>query len=234
MAYNLNATLSELQTEVEGLDAIHLYVLNASQSGVDYQYYADWNHDIVGYQLDSNGNILSATTTYTGVPIQGDVVKSNIEGEITGISLSIPNVDRTLESILHSQEYLRGKDIYVITTFARYLPSDSDNYKFIGSTPDKNAAIKEKFYIDSAQSTEQAITFSCKSKFDIKKARIPRRTFSHECQWEYNSTECGVSVADYTLHPTCDLSIENCRTRNNASRFGGFLSITRSGIYISR
>jgi len=138
-----------------------------------------------------------------------------------------------MEGILHSQEYLRGKDIYVMTAFARNLPSGV-GYTFIGTTPDRRSTIKEKFYIDSASSSEQAVVFNCKSKFDIKRAKIPGRTFSHECQWDYNGTECNVTSTQFASYPTCDLSINDCKQRVNASRFGGFLSIPNRGFAIIR
>jgi len=233
MSYDVTTTFADIQTDVEALDPVHFFVVNASQSGTDYQYYVDWNHDVTGYKLDSSGDLLDATTCYIGFPIKGDVLKSNIDGEISGITLVIPNVDRVMEGILHSQEYLRGKDIYVMTAFARNLPSGV-GYTFIGTTPDKRSTIKEKFYIDSASSSEQAVVFNCKSKFDIKRAQIPGRTFSHECQWEYNDTSCGVQAGYFATYPTCDLSINDCKERVNASRFGGFLSIPRKSFYVAR
>ena len=39
MAYSVTATLSQEQKKTQGIYPIEMYILNASLTGVDYQYY---------------------------------------------------------------------------------------------------------------------------------------------------------------------------------------------------
>jgi len=238
MAYsiNTNATFTVEQGKSSGAEPINMYVLNASRTGVDYLYYANYNQDVYGYKLDSDGVPTSATQLYTGVPIVMNAITTETTGEISDINISIPNTDRVVEGYIQNQEYLRGREVYIITAFAKSLPS-GDSSKHLGSAPDKNAIMKEKLFVDTASSDETAVTFSCKPKFTIKHVAIPGRLYSIECSWalkaRYAATECDpLGSVDTVTYSTCDGTKDNCRVRNNIKRYGGFPSIPRKGITI--
>ena len=231
MTDNVNASFSENQAKIDGIFPINMYVINASQSGVDYLYYSDVNQDIYGWELDSDGNLTSNATTYTGLPIGQTNIETNLEGQTPSINISVPNVDRVIEQIIQTSNYLRGCDVHVITTFAEDLPSGT-GAKYIGTQPNNNACMKETLYVDSTTSTEEAVTFTCKPKFIIQKMRLPNRTFSTTCAWDYNSTECGVSATVVASYPSCDKTLKQCKIRHNEERFGGFVAIPRAGVLI--
>lgn len=233
---NNNATFTVELAKPSGAEPIYMYVLNASKTGVNYLYYANYNHDVYGYKLDNDGDTTVATQLYTGVPIALDPITTQTAGEISDINISIPNVDRVAESFIQTQDYLRGKEVYILTTFVKSLPS-GDSSKYLGSAPDKNAILKEKLYVDTASSDDNAVTFTCKPKFTITHVQVPSRTFARECSWQmksrYAATECDpLGSVDTVSYPTCDGTIDNCRTRNNIKRYGGFPSIPRKGITI--
>jgi len=236
MAYSVTASVKQELAKPSGAEPINMFILNASISGTDYKYYANYNQDVYGYQLDSDGEFTVATQLYTGLPVSFSPVNTGVSGEISDISVQIPNVDRVVESFIQTQNYLRGKDIHFVTTFAKFLPS-GDSSKHIGSTPDKNAVLKEKLFIDTTMSDDSAVTFVCRPKFTIKHIQLPNRTFGRECAWAYGNrylaTECDpLASVNSASFPTCDGTIGNCRARNNLKRFGGFVSIPRKGITI--
>lgn len=236
MAYSLTATFSQEQAKPSGSEPIQMYVLNASKTGTNYLYYANYNQNIYGYQLDANGNLLATTQLYTGIPIQLDAVTSNTSGEISDVNISIPNTDRVVESYIQNQDYLRGKEVYLLTMYAKHLPSGTSS-NHIGTSPDRHAVMKEKLYIDMPTSDEQVVTFTCRPKFTIKRAQVPSRTFARECDWafkgRYVASECDPLASINTASfPTCDGSLDNCRARNNVKRYGGFPSIPRRGIVV--
>ncbi len=232
MSIDINATFSKEAVKREGIGIIDMYILNASVDGFDPLYFANWNQDILGFQMDSDGNLLSATETYTGLPIERESIKSGLQGEISEVSISIPNVDRNIESYIQNYDYLRGRDIYTLTAFIKHLPSGTQA-KQIGSIPDRFAIMKEKLYIDSTASDKEKVTFSCRPKFIIKGKTLPGRTFNRECGWDYASSECGITNATLLAsYPKCDGSLDNCIERKNRSRFGGFPSIPNRGITI--
>jgi len=123
MGYNVTASFSTEQAKREGTHPIDMYVINASPSGTDYHYYVHLNNNVVGYALNATGDITSATTLYTRAWVERDDVNTNVQGEINEISFSVPNIDRAMESIIQSKDYLRGRDVHVLTYFAKHLPA---------------------------------------------------------------------------------------------------------------
>jgi len=108
--------------KLTGAYPINLYIVNASLSGYDPMYYADINQDIYGYAMDANGNMTDVEVVYTGLPIQREALKSDIQGALPEIKISVPNTDRVMEAVIQNYNYLRGRDITCLTTFAPYLP----------------------------------------------------------------------------------------------------------------
>lgn len=238
MAYsiNTNATFAGEQGKNQGAQPIYLYALNASKTGTNFLYYANYNQDVYGYKLNATGAITSATQVYTGLPIALDAMRTETTGEISDINVSIPNTDRVVESYIQSQDYLRGKEVYIMTAFTKHLPVGASS-KHVGTVPDRNAVMKEKLYVDTVGSDENAVTFTCKPKFTIKHVQIPGRTFARECHWalvgRYAATECDPTGSINTVaFETCDGTIDQCRERTNVHRYGGFPSIPRKGITI--
>lgn len=509
MPYNVTATYTTEAAKLQGTYPVDMYVLNASLSGWEPLYYANINQDIVGFSLNATGDLTNNATIYSGLPIERGDINSNTSGEIGELTISVPNTNRVIESIIQNRKYLRGRDIHIVSGFARHLPGGgnggivddesgvswgptvhglsladgsaflkvtgldlsqyanknykitltdsagkkvtgyigavdavetlsgtellnnpgfetltsgtdddgtSDNFanwletnddangekveatatahggsravkltkgtattagirltgsatagklykltfwtrgssgvagrfriydttttivaatstgvtsdvytqvtryvtasagaiyvgihfyagattgnvayfddvsiqevthvgatgvhiistaggitrnwtsiesgfnyndssytfditynigyvladKYLGITPDKNAFLKEKMYIDSVTSNEQAVTFNCKSKFNIKNIVVPKRAYYKECTWaiagDYLGSSCDpqetINTASY---PTCDGTLDNCRKRHNSPRFGGFPSIPRRGIII--
>jgi lambda family phage minor tail protein L len=237
MTYNVNATFSSEQVKLSGTHPVESYVLNASLSGWNPLYYVALNQDIFGYGMLASGT-LTATgdKTYTGLPIQRGDIANTTDGRISEVSISIPNVDRIIESVIQNNDYLRGRDVYILTGFAKHLPSGA-TAKHIGSDSDRFSIIKEKLYIDSTTSNSEIVTFTCKPKFVIKNMTIPSRTYSRDCGWafkgRYVGSECDpLASVDTVTYPDCDGTLENCRARANTKRFGGFTSIPSRGIVI--
>lgn len=234
--FDVNATFLEESAKLSGSHPIDLYCINASRSGWEGLYYANINQNVYGYELDSNGNLTNTATIYTGLPLVRERSETNITDEIPEVSISIPNTDRIIESFIQNRNYLRGLEVYLMFGFASNLPSGSTAYH-IGTNPDKNAFLKEKLFIDSVTSTEEIVTFVCKSKFNIKNVVLPKRFFSRTCQWaiqdKYLGSECDpYGNIDSITYPTCDGTLDNCRVRRNEGRFGGFPAIPRRGILI--
>lgn len=239
MSIDVSATFSKEAVKFEGTGIISMYVLNASYSGWNPLYFVNWNHNVRGFRLNATGDFLATTEVYTGGNITREAIKSNLQGEVSGVNISIPNIDRSIESYIQNRKYLRGCDIYCITSFIKHLPS-GDSANHIGNSPDRFAVLKEKLLIDTAVSDENAVSFTCKPKLLIRKKILPGRTFDRECSWalkgRYAGTECSpsnqINATRLASYPTCDGSIDNCIERNNKSRYGGFLSIPNRGIAI--
>jgi lambda family phage minor tail protein L len=232
MSYDVTATFSKEQAILEGTYPIEMVVVNASLSGFDPIYFANINQDIYGYALDSSGEFTPDSSIYLGLPLTIQNFSTSTEGKLPEVSVSIPNTDRSVEAIIQDQDYLRSREVYLITTYAKFLPTGTD-YRHIGTSPDRNAAIKEKLYISSVTTNQEAATFNCKPKFDLKNAKLPRRRYSKECSWIYGDVNCDPDEdIDYVTYPTCNYTLENCEKRGNSERYGGFPSIPRKALVI--
>lgn len=237
MAYDMTATIGREQKKIEGTYPIDMYVVNASHSGTNYMYYANINQNVVGWELNATGDLTTGTVLYQAVgKIERGEFGNNLTAEIPELSVAIPNVDRSLESAVQTSDYLRGNEVYIITGFAKHLPSDNPDDD-IGGTPDHNAFYKERYYVDSVISDENVITFSCKSKFDVKQIVVPGRRYTRDCGWlihgGYLGSNCDLNGSiNSASFSTCDGTLEQCRERQNDHRFGGFPSMPRRGVII--
>jgi len=237
MSYDVTASFKSQTASIEGSWPLDFFVINASPTGVDYLYYVNHNGNVYGYDLNSAGNVTSDATLYTGLPSEHGGVTTNIEGEIPSIEITVPNIDRSVESLIQNNNYLRGRDVHIMTFFAKHLPSGVTPLHLGGTDADYRNHIKEKMYVDSVTTNENVVTFSCKPKFEIRNVTIPRRTFSRECYWahedRYLDTECDPgNTVDSVTYTTCGGTLASCRERLNASRFGGFPSVPSRGITI--
>ena len=232
MAISVNATFSDEQRKLEGAYPINMYVVNSSQSGWDPLYYAHHTQDVYGYALTATGVVTATSQLYTAIPINMSDIKTGVAGEIPQVNLSVPNTDRAIEAVIQDQDYLRGREIYMLTAFAKHLPSGATAYH-VGSSDDSNAYIKEKLYVDSVTSNEQAVTFVCKPKFVISNILLPRRRYTRECSWNYLGTECdpNSSILSAT-YATCSYTTASCEVRQNIHRFGGFPGIPKAGVIL--
>jgi len=233
MAYDVSATFSTEQAKIEGAYPLQMISINASLTGYDPLYYIDLNQDVYGYQVNASGNLTATEVLYTGLPLEIDTFSTSGDGKIPELTISVPNIDRVMEEVIQDNKYLRSKAVYVLTTFAESLPASSLDYRYLGSNSDRGAIIKEKVYISGVSSNEQAVSFTCKPKFDLMDARIPGRTFTKECSWIYGDSCCDphASVLNAT-YPTCNYTLDNCKERSNAERYGGFPSVPRNAIVI--
>ena len=235
MSYNVTATFLEETAKLQGAYPVDMYVVNVDLGGWDPIYYVNLNQDICGWALDSNGDVTTATALFSGVPIERGEINTNTQGEITEVTLTIPNTNRVIESVIQNYDYLRGREVYFISTFAKHLPSGGEA-KYIGSEPDRYALLKEKLYVDSVTSNEQVVSFVCRSKFSIKNITLPRRTYTRECNWallgRFKEAECDPTSSISPLFTTCNGTLSDCRARGNSSRFGGFPSTPRRGFNI--
>uniref|UniRef100_A0A6M3KHL7 Putative tail protein n=1 Tax=viral metagenome TaxID=1070528 RepID=A0A6M3KHL7_9ZZZZ len=236
MSYDLTATFHSETKKIDNITPLDMVIVNASYSGEEYYYYVNNNQNVIGYILNASGNLGATETTYTALPVDIGAFQTNITGETPSVSITVPNVDRVVESLIQTKNYLRGCAAYHLRCFAKHLPSGATAYH-VGTSPDIHAVIKEKLYIDTTASNENVVTFTCKPKFAIKYAMIPRRTYSRECAWaftdRYRLTNCdpGASI-NAASYPLCDGTLKNCRERHNEQRFGGFPAIPSEAIII--
>ena len=171
------------------------------------------------YFAEYDENVTFDGIEYIAFPLTHNGIRENITGEIDKLTISLGNVSRYIQAYLEIYDF-RGLKIDIKTVFANHLD-------------DTNAVILDTYYIDSYTSTQQSVEFNLTSKFDVLNAQAPTRMYTrNQCQWIYNSNECGVDSVDFATYPTCNKTLADCRIRNNSERFGGFPSIPDRNVYI--
>lgn len=180
--------------------------------------YTIWQYDGSNnlYFAEYDTNITFNSVTYTAFPITFDVVSENNQGSIDSVNVTVGNVSRIIEAYIQAND-MRGKKVTIKTVWANQL-ANADAY------------IDDIFYIDSYTSSEQSVTFSLTSKFDLLDIQLPLRRYSRNyCQWKYKGTECGATSG----LSTCNKTKQDCKARNNYERFGAFPSVTPNKVVVS-
>ena len=204
MAYTTTASLIYEKNKSQGSYPIYLYKIEVPGGEL--------------YYTSNNASVTFPTaggTTYTPFPITHDQVETNTKGEISGVSLTVTNVDRYIMSLLLYNDALRGYKVTILLVFSDAL-GDGTN------------CLKDEYHIDSVQVDETSAVFSLTTKFVIDKVAVPSRSYRRDqCQWIFAASECmyaGTAV-------TCIKTLVRCTELGNNSRFGGFPSIPSRSVY---
>ena len=209
--------------------------LNAAQHGANETYYFH-----AGVNADNADDIIWNGQSYLAFPIEATEFEytgtgslprpklrvSNINGNITGLILSLPNG-------------IEGAKVTRIRTLARYI----DGVNFPGGTnplgtPDSTAEFpREIYYIDrKASENRDLIEFELAAAFDLVGVRAPKRQcISNVCQWAYRGDECGYAGNAYfnfnddpvaTLgQDVCGKRLSSCELRFSQQRFTGTVTV---------
>jgi phage-related protein len=70
----------------------------------------------------------------------------------------------------------------------------------------------------------QNVALKCGASNPLRRRFPSDKYFALHCNWIVNSAECGLTGA------TCNRTLDNCRTNNNAPRFGGFPGLENGGL----
>ena len=214
MAYKVyrekNATFLTAKDTMSAASPITLFTIGIPDASATLYYSSYADGETITYFIPGT----NVVQNYTPAPITVDPIKSNIEGTVDNLKISVSNVDRTITGYLHSYNGLRGCEVNILKVFK-------------GSLADSTAYMRDIYYIDSAMVTQDAVEFTLTSKFNVQRVTLPMRTYYREqCSWNYNSSECvGTSAALGAAG--CSRSLASCSAYGNIGRFGGFPTIPR-------
>ena len=159
-----------------------------------------------------NSDVTFSGQTYTAFPFDLEPVESSSKGEIPSISLRVSNVTQLVHSYLEQLNGAVGSTVKVRVVNAAYL---SENY----------AELEMDFSVQSVSATDEWLTFSLGAENPLRRRFPPHRYIAKHCKWNFKSIECGYSG----VSTTCDRSWEQCNTRGNTKRFGGYVGLSEKG-----
>lgn len=181
----------------------------------------------------------SGGQTYLPFPLGHEGVSTNAMGEIDAIKVHLSAVDRSIISVLETNNGLLGNQVNMKLVFADMLADPSAN-------------IEMTLYIDSVETTEMEAAFVLTTKLDLWEVKLPSRMMMrNSCPWKYMQDGCWINNGDGTYTPraaftnqavSCDKTIDGpfgCQFHTNQNsdtsfRFGAFPGIPMVSVFMIR
>ena len=180
------------------------------------------------------GNIVWNGNTYTRLPVKADGFEFSSSGTLPRPTLTVANnfpvFAGSITALLIDVNQttpgndLGGAEVRRIRTLKKFLDGES------GADP--YATWPEEIWFIDRKSSENrdTVTFELTSKFDLANTFIPKRQLiANICQWEYRSSECSYTGANYfdaDDNVAGSLAADRCGKRLDscAKRFANFES----------
>lgn len=161
--------------------------------------------------------------TFQPYPVSHGEVKSQGDGSLPTLELTVSNITREVESVMDAHDGLVGKVVTISLVHKDFLS-------------DPGVASSVKLKIGSSSYDSRAAVFALVMQGMMNAAYPPHRYMRTRCRWVYKSAGCGYVG---TL-PTCAKTFEDCDAHgddddaNNRPvlhplRFGGQPGIARFG-----
>lgn len=237
---------SELQ-KINPSSIIELFTLELFEAihGIStvYRFHAGTN------ALNTNGNIVWDSNTYTALPIEVEGFEYNAEsGSLPRPSIRVSNLFGVITAILLNVNAttpgndLTGAKLTRIRTLVRYI----DGANFTGGTnpygaPDTTAKLPDEIYYIARKVAENrdAVEFEASAAFDLAGVRSPKRQCNANlCPWIYKGSECGYAGSNYfdendntvssSASDVCGKRLNSCQIRFGSTAslpFGAFPGI---------
>jgi lambda family phage minor tail protein L len=221
MTLDLTATVVTEKAKTEGTAPLRLFAIEYGDSSASILYFAQHNVDVEYFKPNT-----ATQQTYTAFPAQVGNIEYATVDQSPKVTVTVSNVDRAMSSYMLTYDGLRGRTISIIRVFKSLIS-------------DPNACIVDKYCVDSAQLTGQAVSFELAPKTTVDGISVPLRRFSrYQCQWTFKSQECtgtpgtpsnsSLASPGYT---TCRKSLGSCASYNNITRYGGHPGIPKRRVY---
>jgi phage-related protein len=163
----------------------------------------------------SNEDYVWNTNTYLKSAIKHSQVTSGTDGQLNDVTISLADESNNIAAWVRTNE-LVGCKLRIIEVFTTNLDS-----------------ISVDLVIKSISISKGVVTLTLNSGFDIFKAKVPGRyAMSNHCSWIFSKdlpaelvgTE--LDCCQYSGSDTeCRHTFEDCRSKGNYERFGGFPAI---------
>jgi lambda family phage minor tail protein L len=145
----------------------------------------------------------------------GEITEDN-KGRPQSVPLQISNITQTVQAYVEEHSGLTGTTVTLRVVHSQHLDNTSPE-------------LEEIFTVQSTICDSRWITFYLGCEISLQRRFPSRRVLKHFCAWrdQYKGIECGYNgpLAE------CDGTLQSCRTRGNAARYGGEPGIPEGGLY---
>lgn len=161
-------------------------------------------------------DVIVGATTYTAFPFIFGPQKSNSDGQLTTVTLSVSNITREIQVYLDLLDGGIGSSVKMILVNTELLTEDYTE-------------LEMDFTITGTQSDENFAVFTLGSP-NLLRQRFPlNRYLSDSCRWVFREIECGYSDALLT----CGRTFDQCEERVNTPRYGGFPGLRNDSVKLA-
>lgn len=157
-----------------------------------------------------NGNL------YQAFPFTIGEIGEDSDGSDPNVELQIDNVSQAMQYIV--EESGGGNNTEVILRVVNSKGLDL-----------ATAEMEAHFVVQKCTVNQQYITFTLGSEYSARTRRPLNRYMKNNCPFKYKGLRCGATSS----LTTCNHTLQDCRTRKNSKRFGGFPGIDQKGVYVS-
>ena len=171
MPKDINSVIQTLKDNPENMP-FEIYQIYLDEATL---YMACYPEDVQFF--DENGN----PQTYYAAALSRQSVNTKTDTEVDTTTVSIDNVSQEMSAYIAATEFV-GRKIVIWKVFHEDL-SSADNYVPIFAG-----------YMDEPKISQYSMSVTVVSSLDTLDKQLPGRTFQTNCNWQFGSTECGVTV----------------------------------------
>ncbi len=159
---------------------------------------------------------------WTAFPFQLDELTEDGK-ELSQVNLKVCNIDRMISQYLEETNGATGTQVTLYVVHAGHLD------------PGDGPLIQETFAVQQTQADAEWVTFTLGPDFTTSQRVPARRYLADFCPYQYDPAdpECAVAQAVKEAYPDCPHTLDGCRARQNAARFGGEPTLNLGGFYRS-
>ncbi len=170
------------------------------------------------YLCDTNDNIEWNGNTYLPFPFTLPEIQESSDGSVKEVTMTLSNVRRAIGSHIQSYDYYRktgGNESIIITL--RIVNTEA----LSNLTP-----IEYRFKVLSFSLTANDVSLTIGGD-NIVQRMFPTVRLNRTCNWTFKD---GNTCQYSGTAQTCDKSLAKCIEYDNINNFGGFLSLSPSGV----
>ena len=159
---------------------------------------------------------------WQAIQFEIDEIQMGTDGEVPQVELRIANPNRIIEPYIDQYDsYIKKYGFSPITV--RLIVVNSAHLE------NTSPVTEHIFELKTPQSNAQWVTFTlgASNPFDI---RFPKdRLLKTHCRFRFRDARCAYKGGD----KTCTHTLSDCRKKKNSERFGGYVGIGKSGVYMA-
>jgi lambda family phage minor tail protein L len=172
------------------------------------------NPDIVIRVVHNNEDITWNGEQWIGFPFELDDVLEDSK-ELPRVTLKVSNITGIIQQYLEETQGGVGASVILRVVHSEHLDQTKPE-------------IEETFSVQSTSTDAQWVTFELSGDFTTSLRIPPDRYLKDFCPYKFKSLKCGYQGDS----SACNKTLDDCRAKSNAERFGGEPALP-GGIYVS-